>query len=60
MSGWMTYFTGRKDGKSSAREAIVGLRTQLGMLEKKEQHVQRQIDEQLKKAKANAVTNKKG
>jgi charged multivesicular body protein 4 len=55
----MTYFTGRKDGKSSAREAIVGLRTQLGMLEKKEQHVQRQIDEQLKKAKANAVTNKK-
>ena len=36
------------------------LRQQLQMLEKKEDHLQKKIDEDLKKAKANAVTNKGG
>ncbi|KZW03700.1 Snf7-domain-containing protein [Exidia glandulosa HHB12029] len=58
MSGWMGYFTGRRDPKATAREAIVTLRTQLQMLEKKEENLQRKIDEELKKAKTNAVSNK--
>ncbi|KAH7930100.1 vacuolar-sorting protein SNF7 [Leucogyrophana mollusca] len=58
MSGWMTYLTGRRDPKQSARDAIVGLRQQLQMIEKKEDYLQKKIDEELKKAKANAVSNK--
>lgn len=34
------------------------LRQQLQMIEKKEEHLQKKIDEELKKAKANAVSNK--
>ena len=60
MSGWMNYFTGRRDPKVTAREAIVTLRTQLQMLEKKQENLERKIDEELKKAKANAVSNKTG
>jgi hypothetical protein len=60
MSGLMGYFGGRRDSKQSAREAIVNLRQQLQMLEKKEDHLQKKIDEEVKKAKANAVTNKAG
>jgi charged multivesicular body protein 4A/B len=51
---------GRRDPKQSAREAIVTLRQQLQMLEKKEEHLQKKIDEDLKKARANAVSNKQG
>ncbi|KAL5527577.1 SNF7 [Sanghuangporus baumii] len=58
MSGFMSYFGGRKDPKQSTREAIVTLRQQLQMLEKKEEYLQKKVDEELKKAKANAVTNK--
>ena len=60
MTGFMSYFGGRKDPKQSTREAIVTLRQQLQMLEKKEEHLQKKADEELKKAKANAVTNKPG
>jgi charged multivesicular body protein 4 len=60
MSGFMSYFGGRKDAKQATRDAIVTLRQQLQMLEKKEEHLQKKIDEELKKAKANAVTNKSG
>lgn len=59
MSGWMSYFTGRKDTRESARDAIVGLRQQLLMLEKKEEFLQKKIDEEMKKAKANATSNKR-
>jgi AraC-like DNA-binding protein len=52
MSGWMSYFTGRKATTESARDAIVGLRQQLLMLEKK-------IEEEEKKARANATSNKR-
>lgn len=56
----MSYFGGRRDPKKSAREAIVTLRQQLQVIEKKEEYLQRKIEEELKKAKANAVTNKQG
>jgi charged multivesicular body protein 4 len=60
MSGWMSYFTGRKDTREGARDAIVGLRQQLLMLEKKEEHLQKKIEDELRKARANATTNKRG
>lgn len=60
MSGWMSYFTGRKDTREQARDSIVTLRQQLLMIEKKEEHLQKKIEEELKKAKANAATNKRG
>lgn len=60
MAGLMSYFGGRRDPKKSAREAIVTLRQQLQVIEKKEEYLQRKIEEELKKAKANAVTNKQG
>lgn len=54
----MSYFGGRRDPKQSARDAIVTLRQQLQMIEKKEDYLQKKIDEEVKKAKANAVSNK--
>ena len=60
MASFMSYFTGRRDPKQSARDAIVSLREQLMMIEKKEEHLQRQIAQDLATAKANAVSNKNG
>lgn len=61
MSGWMNWLTGtRKNSRDSARDAIVKIREQLLMYEKKEQHLQKKIDEELAKAKANATSNKRG
>jgi len=55
---WMGWFGGgRNDHKESARNAIVELRSQLLMLEKREDHIQKQIDEETRKAKANATSN---
>lgn len=53
----MSYF-GRRDPKQSARDAIVGLRQQLQMIEKKEEYLQKKVEEELKKAKTHAVSNK--
>ena len=50
----------RKDTKQTATEAIVGIREQLAMLDKKEEHLARLIEEQHNKAKKNAITNKAG
>ncbi|KAJ3830579.1 Snf7-domain-containing protein [Lentinula raphanica] len=58
MTSFMSWFGARRDPKQSARDAIVGLRQQLQMIEKKEEYLQKKIDEELRKAKANAVTNK--
>jgi len=58
MASFMSYFGGRRDPKQSARDAIVTLRQQLQMIEKKEEYLQKKIDEEVKKAKANAVSNK--
>ena len=60
MASFMSYFGARRDPKRSARDASVGLRQQLQMLEKKEEYLQKKIDEEVQKAKANAVTNKAG
>jgi charged multivesicular body protein 4 len=60
MASFMSYFTGRRDPKQTARDAIVSLREQLMMIEKKEEHLHRQIAQDLTTAKANAVSNKNG
>ena len=52
-------FWGKRENKNAARDAIVGLRSQLLMLEKKEEHLNKKIEEELKKAKANLSTNKR-
>ena len=59
MSGFMSYF-GKRDTRPATRDAIVTLRQQLQMLEKKEEHLQKQIDSEQAKARANAVTNRQG
>ncbi|KAG9317523.1 Snf7-domain-containing protein [Chiua virens] len=58
MASFMSFFGGKRDPAQAARDAIVGLRQQLQMIEKKEDHLQKKIDEELKKAKENAVSNK--
>jgi len=58
MAGFMSYFGGRRDPKQAARDAIVELRQQLQMLEKKDEYLERKIEEETRKAKANAATNK--
>ncbi|EIW61449.1 ESCRT-III subunit protein SNF7 [Trametes versicolor FP-101664 SS1] len=60
MAGIMSYFGGRRDPKQSSRDAIVTLRQQLQMIEKKEEYLQKKIEEEVKKARANAVSNKAG
>lgn len=60
MSSWASWFTGTRDTKKPAREAIIRLRQNLQLLERKEQHLQTQIDEQQSKARANAVSNPDG
>ena len=60
MSGWMSYFTGKpKDSRQSARDSIVGLHSQLLVLNKREEFLQKKIEDELKKAKANATSNKR-
>jgi len=54
----MSFFGGRPDPRQTARDAIVTLRQQLQMIERKEEYLQKKIEDELKKAKANAVSNK--
>ena len=60
MASFMSYFGARKDPRQAARDAIVNLRQQLQMIDKKEEHLQKKIEEETKKARANAVSNKPG
>lgn len=60
MSSWTSWLVGKRDNPNAAREAIVGLRSQLLMLEKKEEHLNKKIADEMKKAKANVTTNKRG
>lgn len=60
MSSWTSWFTGTRDTKKPAREAIIRLRQNLQLLDRKEQHLQTQIDEQHNKARTNAVSNPEG
>jgi len=54
----MSYFSGKRDPKPAARDAIVSLRQQLIMLEKKEKHLNDQIEGERTKAKENVLKNK--
>lgn len=58
MASFMSYFVGRRDPKQSARDAIVTLRQQLQMIEKKEEHLQKLIRDEVNTARTNAVSNK--
>lgn len=61
MSSWISYLTGRGAAtKDSTREAIVNLREHLLMLDKKEEYLGKKIDDELRKAKANATSNPRG
>jgi charged multivesicular body protein 4 len=50
---------GRRDAREGARDAIVGLRQQLLVLEKKEEYLSKKIEDEMKKARANATSNKR-
>src|SRR5579862_8672077 len=61
---WSTLFGGgaaaNKKKQDEAKNSIVKLREQVNMLEKKETHLQKQIDDLTATAKRNVTTNKKG
>lgn len=61
---WGSLFGGgaaaAKKKQDAAKNSIVKLREQVNMLEKKEAHLQKQIDELTATAKRNVQTNKKG
>lgn len=63
MASWSSWLLGRGSSsgnqRDKARETIVELRQHLIMLEKKEDHLNKKIDDELKKAKSNATTNKR-
>ncbi len=60
MSGWVSsLWGGKKDATKGVSNAIIELRQQLLMLDKREEHLQKKIDEEMKKARANATTNKR-
>lgn len=56
----MQLFFPRQKPKANAKDAIVRLRDTLQMLEKRESHLQTKIDTELKNARSNAATNKRG
>jgi len=63
MSLWGLFGGGAGQNKKKqevAKNAIVRLREQVNMLEKKEAHLQKQIDDYTATAKKNATSNKKG
>lgn len=60
MSGWLSWVSGKRENKTAARDAIIGLREQLHLITKKEEHLQAKIDDELRKAKENVTTNKRG
>ena len=51
---------GAQKRKDSPKNAILGLRSQLDMLQKREKHLQNQIDEQEGIARKNVNSNKAG
>lgn len=59
MWGWFGGAAAQKR-KDSPKNAILGLRSQLDMLQKRERHLQSQIDEQEAIARKHVNTNKTG
>ena len=61
MSGWgLGWFGGGQAKKDAPKKAILELRGQLEMLNKREKHLQNQIDEQDGLARKYISTNKQG
>lgn len=60
MWGWFGGGAAAQKKKDSAKNAILGLRSQLDMLQKRERHIQNQIEEQEAVARKNVNTNKTG
>jgi len=62
MSGVWGWFGGQsaQKRKDTPKNAILGLRSQLDMLQKRERHLQNQMDEQDAIARKNVSTNKNG
>lgn len=62
MSGVWGWFGGQsaQKRKDTPKNAILGLRSQLEMLQKRERHLQNQMDEQDAIARKNVSTNKNG
>jgi hypothetical protein len=62
MSGVWGWFGGQsaQKRKDAPKNAILGLRSQLEMLQKRERHLQNQMDEQDQIARKNVSTNKNG
>ncbi|KAJ3559395.1 hypothetical protein NP233_g11271 [Leucocoprinus birnbaumii] len=58
LASFMSYFGWPNDPRGAAREAIAQVRQQLQLLEKKEEHLQKKIDEEMNEAKSNIVSNK--
>lgn len=60
MSGMLSWITGgsAQQRKAAPKDAIVALRAHLDMLQKREQHLQNQMDEQDAVARRNVNTNK--
>lgn len=56
----MNLFFPRQKPKTNTKDAIVRLRDTLQMLEKRENHLQNKIETELKIARSNAATNKRG
>ena len=59
MWGWFGGAAAQKR-KDTPKNAILGLRAQLDMLQKRERHLQNQIDEQDGIARKNVSSNKNG
>lgn len=57
---WSWFGGGAAQRKDNPKDAILGLRSHLDMLQKREKHLQNQIDEQQNIARKNANTNKNG
>jgi charged multivesicular body protein 4 len=62
MSGVWAWFGGQsgQKRKDTPKNAILGLRSQLEMLQKRERHLQNQMDEQDAIARKNVSSNKNG
>lgn len=60
MWGWFGGSGAAQKRKDAPKNAILGLRSQLDMLQKREKHLQNQIDEQDGLARKHVSTNKNG
>ena len=60
MAGWIPNVFGKRDARQSATEAIISLREQLAVLDKKEEHLEKRVEEEHAKAKSLVAAKKTG